>query len=391
MAVEDLSLVVGPGEILGLAGESGCGKSSVLRFAAGLLAGEGRRRVDGRVGYVPQDLLASLSPYLTVGEQLRDAGGDAGLLEALGLDAARIGGMYPHMLSGGERQRAVVAMAMGGRVLLADEPTAHLDAGAEERVLVLLAERVARTGAGLLIASHSERVFARLGCAVHRMKPAAAGERVAPGSGTGRQLLLVEGVRKEYWRRDWRLRTRVDNLALDGVSLTVEAGETVALMGDSGAGKSSLARCIAGREAVTAGSIAVAGPVQLVPQEPSESLNRRMTIGACLREACGRAEAEMLEPLGLPGAWLERRTGELSEGQRARVAIARSVEAVGDGLLILDESLSGLDPATRGAVLAHIGRVQARTGMGCLVITHDPEVAAACATRTVRIARGRTA
>jgi peptide/nickel transport system ATP-binding protein len=125
--------------------------------------------------------------------------------------------------------------------------------------------------------------------------------------------------------------------------------------------------------------------VQLVQQEPSESLNPRLSLGAALREACGQADADWLPRIKLPREWIGRRAGALSEGQRARVAILRAALALRQGLLILDESLAGLDPATRGHILAFLRTMQAERNLSLLLVTHDLEVAAAMNARVVRL------
>ena len=104
----------------------------------------------------------------------------------------------------------------------------------------------------------------------------------------------------------------------------------------------------------------VAAPrrVQFVQQEPSESLNPRMSIRRALREACGEAEPDWLRRVRLPAEWIDRPAGELSEGQRARIAILRAGMALQRGLLILDESLAGLDPSTRGHILSFLCAMQ---------------------------------
>ena len=105
-------------------------------------------------------------------------------------------------------------------------------------------------------------------------------------------------------------------------------------------------------------------------QEPSESLNPACTLSAVLREASPQADAAVLEKVGLAKEWMRRKVSELSEGQRSRVAIARAVSAAGEGLLILDESLACLDPATVQSVVAYIPEAQRESGMACLVISH---------------------
>jgi peptide/nickel transport system ATP-binding protein len=185
--------------------------------------------------------------------------------------------------------------------------------------------------------------------------------------------------------------------ALDDVSIEIGAGECVVLYGPSGAGKSTLARCIAGRERWDSGSIdwhtgrGAVGPrrVQLVQQEPSESLNPRISVGDALQEACSEADRDWLPKVRLPREWIGRRTGELSEGQRSRIAILRAAAPLQDGLLILDESLTGLDPTNRGHILSFLRAMQQERSLGLLVVTHDLEVAAALNARVVHVAGGR--
>lgn len=388
-----------PGECVGLAGESGCGKTTLLRSIAGLLTTtatcSGRVEVNGKVGFVPQELLPNLSPYLEICHQMDSP--DAGrILSSVQLDGLRQNA-YPHQLSGGERQRALIAQALAGKpnLILADEPTANLDPSTEHCVLDLLSRYVRETGAGLLIASHRERVFNQLGCRVHRMTPL---EYVALSVKSHQAQSGIQAevcsLTKTYYSRDWLLRSKPRLQALHQVSLSIAKGEMLALTGLSGAGKSTLARCLAGRETWDSGTIRIADgkgtprSVQLVSQEPSQSLNLRMTVDECFKETSKLNVAELLEQMRLPGSWIRRKTTELSEGQRARVAIARSAAALDGGLLILDESLTGLDTVTRSHVLTYLFNLQQKTGMSCLLITHDADVAKQAASRIIRMANG---
>ncbi|MGW0390980.1 ABC transporter ATP-binding protein [Streptomyces sp. NPDC003042] len=181
-AVRGLSFDVRPGEVLALVGESGAGKSLTARALLGMAPRgatvSGRVLLHGeavtaahwgrRIAYVPQDALSALSPVHPVGDQLAlavrsvqglsrsEARGRArAALEQVGVPAAR-SAAHPHELSGGMRQRAVIAMATVNEpeLVVADEPTTALDPETQDRVLRVLAERCAATGAALVLITH---------------------------------------------------------------------------------------------------------------------------------------------------------------------------------------------------------------------------------------------
>jgi len=211
-------------------------------------------------------------------------------------------------------------------------------------------------------------------------------------------VVSVRNLSKTYFRRDWLTRSKPVVQALKDVFFEIGAGECVALSGPSGAGKSTLARCLAGRERADSGVIqwhvSLPGPerVQLVQQEPSQSLNPAMTIAAALKEACGEANPESLLRVRLPSEWIRRRVSELSEGQRARVGILRSVSRLSNyGLLILDESLTGLDAATRNHILSYLSEMRNERGIAVLLISHDAEPALQMGARMLWIDGGRMA
>lgn len=197
--VEDLSFTVAPRRIVGIAGESGCGKTQLLLALLGLLPAAARvsgnawlqgealmgiapqrlRQLRGnRIAMVFQDPMTALHPQLRVGEQLaevlrchrgasRSVARDTALaqLEAVGLDQPlRRYRQYPHELSGGMRQRAVIAMALmcDPAVLLADEPTTALDVTVQAQVLDLLLDLRERRGMGIVLITHDLGVMARV-------------------------------------------------------------------------------------------------------------------------------------------------------------------------------------------------------------------------------------
>jgi peptide/nickel transport system ATP-binding protein len=199
-ALDEVSFAVGRGEVLGIVGESGAGKSITgaalvdllvppLRRTAGAIALDGRR-IDGlpparmrevrggRIGYVFQDPMTSLNPVLSVGRQLCDTMSahlplDAATIRSRARDwLARVGlpdpdamlGRVPHQLSGGQRQRVVIALALcaEARLLIADEPTTALDVSVQAHILTLLRDLRRETGIAMMLITHDLAVIAKM-------------------------------------------------------------------------------------------------------------------------------------------------------------------------------------------------------------------------------------
>jgi peptide/nickel transport system ATP-binding protein len=183
--------------------------------------------------------------------------------------------------------------------------------------------------------------------------------------------------------------------AVDHVDLDVPKGTTVGLVGESGCGKSTVARAVIGLVPVAGGQILLDGKdvtsdrarnsnvfrrsVQMVFQDPYSSLNPRMSIGSALKEALAhgraaeesrRTAAEMIELVGLPQSALKRYPHQLSGGQRQRVAIARAL-AVRPDVIVLDEVTSALDVSVQGSVLNLLRTLQRDLGLTYLFISHD--------------------
>jgi ABC-type dipeptide/oligopeptide/nickel transport system ATPase subunit len=203
--------------------------------------------------------------------------------------------------------------------------------------------------------------------------------------------------------------------AFRDVSLTIFPGKTLAVVGESGAGKSSLARCIALLERPSTGEIelgdknllalggkelfAMRREVQLIFQDPASALNPRLTACEIIAEPLliqgegtksqRRARAlQLMEQVGLDPVWERKRPLEFSGGQRQRLAIARAL-ALGPRLLILDEALSNLDAANQGLILKLLAELQAAHSLSFLHISHDLRLVSEFADEVAVMYQGR--
>jgi ABC-type glutathione transport system ATPase component len=227
-------------------------------------------------------------------------------------------------------------------------------------------------------------------------------------------LLKVENLVKRYPQRTLA-DARQDLLALDGVSLKIFPGTTLAIVGESGSGKSTLASCLACLESPTTGNIWFEGKditklgerarrqvrpqIQLIFQDPASSLNPRWSVLEILieplvlqskfnREAMNQRASRLLERVGLSPDIVERPPTQLSGGQRQRLAIARAL-TLEPKLLILDEALSALDCSVQAQIANLLMDLQNSLGITYLFITHDLAMAAHLADQIAVMNRGR--
>jgi peptide/nickel transport system ATP-binding protein len=203
-------------------------------------------------------------------------------------------------------------------------------------------------------------------------------------------LLTIRGLTKSF-------RGRGEVPALQGVDLDLRTGRSLGIVGTSGAGKSTLARCIVGLEEPTSGEILLDGcavntktthhRIQLIFQDPGASLNPRFTVAEALEEpqVIRRDHGPRphtparLRQVGLPETVANRRTSQLSGGQKARLALARALAALDEGqpgILILDESLASLDLSVQAQIINLLVDLQAERALSYILIAHDLSLAA---------------
>jgi peptide/nickel transport system ATP-binding protein len=358
-------------------------------------------------------------------------------------DPERLYRSYPHQLSGGQRQRIVIAIALVLKpvLLICDEPTTALDVTTQAEVLKLIRELQAENGTAVLFITHDFGVVAdiadrvvvlRLGQMVESgskddvlVRPRDPYTRslivavpplipkVRPGRPAAAALLSATEISKSFVRGHWPAR-KTSVAAVQGVSLSVGAGETVGIVGESGSGKSTFARCVARLAEPSGGTIIVNSrnvthlqnrqlvparrDVQLIFQDPYRSLNPRQTVGASIVEgplnfgvsisvAWQQAE-ELMKLVRLQPDALRRYPNEFSGGQRQRIAIARAL-ACEPRLIVADEPVSALDVSVQAQILELLEDIQARTGVGILFITHDLRVASQLCDRIVVMRDGQ--
>ena len=402
---EEISLSVAPGEIVGLVGASGSGKSLTALAVMGLLPPEvtasGSILLDGRqivgaaekdmlvvrgkiAGIVFQEPMTALNPVMRAGDQVAETLRCHGIaraearrraeeaLEQVGLPGKY--DRYPHQLSGGQRQRVAIAIAIAlrPRLLIADEPTTALDAEIQSQIVALLQKLVAETGMGLLLISHDLTLVEQV---THRIVSLGQGETpiaIPPRAAgvPGPVLLQGSGLVRDY--RHPKLR------ALDGVDIAVHEGESVAIIGQSGSGKSTLMRTLLGLEKPQAGSVTLAGRIQAVFQDPAGSFDPRWRVEKVVAEPLPSLPAaerrrrveQALAQVGLKAEDADRFPHQFSGGQRQRIAIARALVVEPD-IILFDEATSALDPGVKAQILALLATIAQRRRIAYLFVTHD--------------------
>ncbi len=441
------------------------------------LADHPQRDIRGaRIAMIFQEPMTSLNPVYTIGDQiiealqlhwpeLDDDSARQRAIDALAQvqipDPEQRVDEYPHRLSGGQRQRVMIAMAMACEpdLLIADEPTTALDVTVQAEILRLMKELQERRGMGILFITHDFGVVAKMAHKVAVMRNGLIVEagslqqvlqqpkhdytkellaalpenmirvRAESGEGGGEKgkytraivennpVLVAKGlkvhfpIKKGVWAR-----TASYVKAVDDIDLTINDGEIVALVGESGCGKTTLGRALLRLVEPTDGEIYFTGTnivplkrremkpfrtkMQMIFQDPMSSLNPRLNIATTLTEpmavhGIGSSQEErldlarqMLLRVQLSDAHLWRYPHEFSGGQRQRIGIARAL-VLNPKFIVCDEVTSALDVSVQSEILQMLLDLRAERQLSLLFITHDIGVVEYVSDRMVVMNEGK--
>ncbi|SLN33678.1 Glutathione import ATP-binding protein GsiA [Falsiruegeria litorea R37] len=415
------------------------------------------------IGMIFQEPMTALNPVFTVGRQLTEGlrvhkgmsqkDAEARALELLRQvripEPERRLKQFPHELSGGMRQRVVIAMAMAcePRLLIADEPTTALDVTIQAEILALMDRLKRETGTAVMFITHDMAVVAQMAdrvvvmfrgnkveegtvqeifenpqhdytkallAAVPKLgemrgskEPSpmklmgVEGQNLDPIPGTNEVLLRVKGLTTRFPVKGGFFRRTISNVhAVEDVSFTINRGQTLSLVGESGCGKSSAGRSILRLVEPMAGEIDLDGvdimkldqgglrkarlDMQMIFQDPFASLNPQMQLleqvaepmrnyGVASGSELTDRVANLFDRVQLPRSFMRRYPHEMSGGQRQRIAIARAL-ALNPKLIIADEAVSALDVSVQAQVLNLMMELQAELGLSYLFISHDMAV-----------------
>ncbi|QPK62699.1 ABC transporter ATP-binding protein [Methylomonas sp. LL1] len=414
-----------------------------------------------RIGLIFQDPMSSLNPVLTIGEQIAEvlhihfqlSGSEVQqrvleLLQQVEIpDPVRRLNEYPHQLSGGQRQRVMIAIALAGQpdLLIADEPTTALDVTIQAQILDLLKNIQRQTGMALWLISHDLALVSNIADRIavmqngkivetattqeffkqarhpYSLKLLAALPKMESCLGkeskSASPLLKVEDFKVYYPIRKGVFKRLVGHVkAVDGVDFELHAGTTLALVGESGCGKTSMGKGLLNLIPAHAGRVLFGGvdltrlsgetlrrqraEMQIVFQDPFAAMNPRMLVGdiiveglTALRPDIGREEkqnrvAELLHQVDLPVEAALRYPHEFSGGQRQRICIARAL-AVRPKLIICDEPTSALDVSVQAQIIELLKNLQKQQGLSYLLITHNLGVVAEMADEVAVMYQGK--
>lgn len=496
-AVKGISFSLNSGEILGIIGESGSGKSvtsqSITRliedakYAGSVSYFSDNQCIDlincsnsqlqivrrEEVAYIFQEPMTALNPLMPCGDQILESSSTKNkdvlfeLLNKVELnDVERIAKSYPHELSGGQRQRIMIAMALAKKpkLLIADEPTTALDIAIQREILALLKKLSTENKMGILFITHdllslgefADRIavmyhgkiveqnkaskilnspkhpytqallesrpsYRKKGNILEEIsdllvesnedliykKPTL--EKLPANTPHDEVILELHDIGKYHVQNGIFKRTK--NQVLEDINLKVNYGDIVGLIGESGSGKSTIAKIVLRIWEETSGKILLhekdissfddlSREIQLVFQDPFSSLNPKHTIGKAISEVfhisdkklkskeLKQKSIELIKTVGLTESDYYKYPHEFSGGQRQRVCIAKAL-AKEPKFIVLDEAVSALDVSIQAKILNLLNQLKAKKGLTYLLISHDMNVISYFCNKMVVLKNGK--
>ena len=496
-AVRGIDFSINQGQILGLIGESGSGKSVASQCITkliddALLYGEVlfshndsqvnlltvdedtlrtiRRR---EIAYIFQEPMTALNPLITCGKQILECAESPSaeflslLLEKVELtDIERVAASYPHELSGGQRQRIMIAMALAKKpkLLIADEPTTALDIAVQTEILTLLKKLSRDEKMGILFITHdllslkgfadniavmyhgklvekntankilthpqhpyakalieSRATYTKRGnilAEIDDLLETKDGELhfnppksipLTPKKNSDEILLELSGVEKSHFKSS--LFKKEETKVLHDIHFTLNQGDILGLIGESGSGKSTIAKLILKIWNPTNGVLKlhnkdlasisdISEEIQLVFQDPFSSLNPKHKIGNAISEVLQTTDKKapksavkekvisLLQEVGLTASDFAKYPHEFSGGQRQRICIAKTL-AKNPKIIVLDEAVSALDVSVQAKVLNLLNDLKREKGLTYLLISHDMNVVSYFCNKIIVLKQGR--
>jgi peptide/nickel transport system ATP-binding protein len=496
-AVRGIDFSINQGQILGLIGESGSGKSVASQCITKLIddallygevlfshndsqvnlltADEDTLRTIRRreIAYIFQEPMTALNPLIPCGKQILECAESPSaeflslLLEKVELtDIERVAASYPHELSGGQRQRIMIAMALAKKpkLLIADEPTTALDIEVQTGILTLLKKLSRDEKMGILFITHdllslkgfadhiavmyhgklvekntadeilthpqhpyakalieSRATYTKRGnilAEIDDLLETKDGELLfnppksiplTPEKNSDEILLELSGVEKSHFKSS--LFKKEETKVLHDIHFTLNQGDILGLIGESGSGKSTIAKLILKIWNPTNGVLKlhnkdlasirdISDEIQLVFQDPFSSLNPKHKIGNAISEvlqtndknspksAVKEKVISLLQEVGLTASDFAKYPHEFSGGQRQRICIAKTL-AKNPKIIVLDEAVSALDVSVQAKVLNLLNDLKREKGLTYLLISHDMNVVSYFCNKIIVLKQGR--
>jgi len=474
-AIRDISIDLNKNEILGIVGESGCGKSTLIKSIMRILNAPGLitsgsidfnnqdiLKMDDsdlnnirwkKISLVKQKALNSLNPVVKIGQQLSlpyrfhlglDKKESEEKARAL-LDLVKINQIhfnsYPHELSGGMRQRVVIAMALAlkPKLVIMDEPTTALDVINEREIINSIQDLQKELGFSIIFITHDLNLllqFADRICVLYdgELVDSGSADEIKSGGNhsytklllnsipkinsdiksqnNNKKILSLNNINVKYQLGSWMFPDILH--AVNDVSFNLRSGHITSIIGESGSGKSTIAKVILGLERLNSGDIKshisdndemaynldYRKNVQMIFQDPFSALNPIHSVfhhfkrpfirfGITSKDDMWSRACQLLRMVELNPAeeFLNKFPHEMSGGECQRVCIARAL-IPGPKLIVADEPTSMLDVSIRSDILKLFIKLKEKYNTGILLITHDIASASICSDHIIVLHQG---